>query len=172
MNFLTESACAIREMFLIKRPFFPRCRFRKCPTMAKPTKKKSSAKRPSASSSTSTQGSCQKAGLEKGLADRENRQAWFFQIQKRNDRVSCPPVGYESSREKTRSVCTPAERKAPSASRCHGRFHGWRCPGHPAVAGRRQRSFCFWNASGRRRIGRLRSRFRAEFAFAGTGRAL
>ena len=49
MNFLTESACAIREMFLIKRPFFPRCRFRKCPTMAKPTKKKSSAKRPSAS---------------------------------------------------------------------------------------------------------------------------
>src|SRR5437773_7882780 len=49
MNFLTESACAIREMFLIKRPFFPRCRFRKCPTMAKPIKKKSSAKRPSAS---------------------------------------------------------------------------------------------------------------------------
>ena len=49
MNFLTESACAIREMFLIKRPFFPRCRFRKCPTMAKPTKKKSSSKRPSAS---------------------------------------------------------------------------------------------------------------------------
>jgi DnaK suppressor protein len=49
MNFLTESACAIREMFLIKRPFFPHCRFRKCPTMAKPTKKKSSAKRPSAS---------------------------------------------------------------------------------------------------------------------------
>src|SRR5437762_11884186 len=49
MNFLTESACAIWEMFLIKRPFSPRCRFRKCPTMAKTTKKKSSSKRPSAS---------------------------------------------------------------------------------------------------------------------------
>ena len=49
MNFLTESACAIWEMFLIKRPFSPRCRFRKCPAMAKTTKKKSSAKRPAAS---------------------------------------------------------------------------------------------------------------------------
>src|SRR5204862_7246531 len=49
MNFLTESACAIWEMFLIKRPFSPRCRFRKCPAMAKTTKKKSSAKRPTAS---------------------------------------------------------------------------------------------------------------------------
>src|SRR5580704_6146912 len=36
-------------MFLIKRPFFRPCRFRKCPAMAKPTKKKSSAKRPAAS---------------------------------------------------------------------------------------------------------------------------
>jgi DnaK suppressor protein len=49
MNFLTESACAIWEMFLIKRPFSPPCRFRKCPAMAKTIKKKSSAKRPAAS---------------------------------------------------------------------------------------------------------------------------
>jgi DnaK suppressor protein len=49
MNFLTESACAIWEMFLIKRPFSPRYRFRKCPAMAKTTKKKSSVKRPAAS---------------------------------------------------------------------------------------------------------------------------
>src|SRR4029450_10478911 len=36
-------------MFLIKRPFSRRCRFKRCPAMAKPTKKKSSAKRPAAS---------------------------------------------------------------------------------------------------------------------------
>jgi len=36
-------------MFLIKRPFSRRCRFRKCSAMAKPTKKKSAPKRPAAS---------------------------------------------------------------------------------------------------------------------------
>jgi DnaK suppressor protein len=48
-NFLTESACAVSEMFLIKRPFFPACSS-KTPfyTMAKSKKKKSSVKKPAA----------------------------------------------------------------------------------------------------------------------------
>src|SRR5690348_16073100 len=49
MKFLTESACAVGEMFLIKRPFFWRDRFTKgVNAMATQTKKKSSAKKPSA----------------------------------------------------------------------------------------------------------------------------
>src|SRR5262249_22649786 len=46
LDFLTESACAISEMFLIKRPFFRRQSIRRrLNAMAKPKKKKSSAKK-------------------------------------------------------------------------------------------------------------------------------
>src|SRR5256886_17043412 len=49
LHFLTESACAISEMFLIKRPFFRRQSIRgRLNAMAKPQKKKSSAKKSAA----------------------------------------------------------------------------------------------------------------------------
>ena len=46
---MTESACAAREMFLIKRPFFSGVLVKDAfYTMAKPKKKKSSVKKPAA----------------------------------------------------------------------------------------------------------------------------
>src|SRR5207247_5511178 len=49
LDFLTESACAISEMFLIRRPFFGRQSIRgRLNAMAKPKKKKSSAKKSAA----------------------------------------------------------------------------------------------------------------------------
>jgi DnaK suppressor protein len=69
-NFLTESACAIWEMFLIKPPFFPRQSIREVlwNAMAKPTKKKSSAKKPAGRKAQSTRKVHSKRPVSKKVA--------------------------------------------------------------------------------------------------------